>query len=174
MTINESAKLLAYLRACYPSATVEPEMAAVWAMKFVDVPVERVRAAADQHMAEGNRFFPSVPELLAILNAAGADNRSPGEIWSEIRSQLGQSGPPTLSSLAWATAGQLGGWAALRQANEERLLERLPRAVEAAKDELRQRVRQTAIGRADVVMLGDGDGGVPDSSSAAVWRDEGG
>jgi hypothetical protein len=161
MTVQEAAKLIAYLSNCYPSTNVAETMPAVWAEEFADVPYPDVAAAAKQHMREGNKFFPSIPELLAILDADMAGGMSPGEIWSEIRSQFGYR-QPDLSPIAWATVGQFGGWEALRSSNEELVIQRLPKAVEAARQELRRRQRSEAIAaeRLDhigVVMLGDGN-----------------
>lgn len=160
MNIQESAKVLYYLKACYPNVDLDTEATAtVWAEEFAHESIEKMMAVARQHMREGNKFFPSVPELLAILNAERVIN--PGDVWDEIRRSIGSGIYSNLSPIANATIDELGGVQLIRMAQLDDIHRRLPRAVATAQQRIERAnaTQRPALDADSSPMLEDGYAG---------------
>lgn len=158
MNLHDSAKVILFLKNCFPSASISESMPASWSDVFADVSGDDVMTAAKVYARSGSKFFPSTGELFEILEVNDPiSSVTEAQLWTRIRRQIGNvgtNGRPELSDLEWEVVNGLGGWRVMCQAEESDNLKRLPRLLATAKSTIRQKQRLHELGGDDIRKIG--------------------
>jgi Loader and inhibitor of phage G40P len=112
MTPNEVGKLVAYLKAAYPRATIEPDTLEVYRIWLSDLPYEPARAAVVTIIAT-ERFFPTVAEIREAAAQLVTGVPVAEAAWAEVMAAVrehGMDGWPEWSHPAVAEAVRAIGW----------------------------------------------------------------
>jgi hypothetical protein len=158
MTIQEAAKVIAFLRNCFTNSSIADTMPTAWAEVFEEFSGDEVMAAAKVYARSGNTFFPATGDLIKILDLNDPMSLlTPGQVWNSIRKEIGNvgtNGRPDLTPLEWEVVQSYGGWRAFCQMQIDDIQKRLPTVVEKAKQTVRQKQKLDALGSGKIRKIG--------------------